>query len=204
MLMNQSNSSSWHPFIAIAQSNLSTCAWFGWGKLVTVVPLTYNTTTNDPTEFGDLLNNFAIVPIKRVIYNGSKSWSSIDSNTKSVKSCDISTIDSSQSADDQPVFQTPQIICDCKMSWRSCWSSQLEDDPTSFKWLSMESSKQWRRWIPSWWSNLVENTPAQKFATINTEDHSEFPPVQPQILNFNDVLKKVEQAYQKILLWNKW
>ncbi len=71
-----------------------------------MVPLTYNTTTNDPTEFGDLLNNFAIVPIKRVIYNGSKSWSSIDYNTKSVKSCDISTIDSSQSADDQPVFQT--------------------------------------------------------------------------------------------------
>ncbi len=68
--------------------------------------ITYDATTNAPEMFGDILSNPDAVPMDMVIFNASRTWSSVDYATKTVISCNVSSIDPTRTPGDQPIFQT--------------------------------------------------------------------------------------------------
>ncbi len=85
---------------------MSASSQFGWGKLVTAVPITYDATMNALETFGDTLTNPDVVPMDMVIFNTGRTWSSVDYATKTVNSCNVSLIDPTRTPGDRPIFQT--------------------------------------------------------------------------------------------------
>ncbi len=78
---------------------------FGWGAIVTAVPLTFDDTTNDPVSFGNLLINPDKINMESVQFNAARTWGTPDYNDMTFSDQDIVDIDPTNNNDDKKIFQ---------------------------------------------------------------------------------------------------
>ncbi len=187
----------------------SACSRFGWGGLVTAVPLSYDATTNDPDSFGDILTNPDAVPMDMVIFNAGRTWSSVDYATKTVNSRNVASIDPGRTATDRPVFQTR-----LKSSMIAEWVEGHIDQP-SWKMIQLCSSYyQWsvpaakgggfRNDGPTLLKILFElMDPSTEIGTEEFRKTIQNARLSNYKYNVNEALNEVEHSYQKIVLRNE-
>ncbi len=130
---------------------MSASSWFGWGKLVTAVPINYNATTNAPETFGDILTNPDMLPMDMVIFNAGRTWSSVDHATNTVNSHDVSSIDPTRMTGDRPIFHTW-----LKSSMIAEWVKGHVDQ-ASWKMIQMVCPGCWWWWILKWWTHFAQD-----------------------------------------------
>ncbi len=78
--------------------------WLGQACDCSANYLQYNDKCHE--TFGDILSNPNAVPMEMIIFNVGRTWSSVNYGTKTVNSCNVSSINLTRTAWGCPIFQT--------------------------------------------------------------------------------------------------